>query len=78
MPIDMGEMVDWTTWEPPPWHWTELYDPADYTGETVTSYSTENLGSLAVEIERPDPPKTGAVVGDYHAAELLAILGELG
>ena len=78
MPVDMGEMVSWQIWGPDPWQWMELYDPADYIGETVTFYSTENLGSLAVEIERPDPPKTGAVVGDYYAAELLAILGELG
>ena len=74
---DVGERVDWIIWEPPPWYWTELYDPADHTGETVTSYSLGNLGSIAVEAQRPDPPKTGSVVGDYHAAELLSALGEL-
>ena len=64
MPLDIGESLNWTIWEPPPWHFTELYDPADYTGETVTSYSTEYLGALAEENERPDPRQTVAVVGD--------------
>jgi len=79
MPIDWGETVPPVDWEPPFMILHQVAGLIEWlTGETVKKYSTEGLPQISLETERPDPPKTGAVVGDYHAAELLSIIGEQG
>ena len=77
MPIPIGVVIGENI---PLWVLQGLPDWLDdaKVGETVVSYSTQYLGSAAVETEAAAPPKTGPMVSDYNMELLMEIFGELG
>ena len=71
------DVISWIrSWEEG-WYAVHSIDQ-EKTGETVSSYSTQYLGAVAVEIEAIAPPKTGSFTTDYDMDLLMEIFGELG
>ena len=82
MPITLGPTIDdglYNVWTGEVYFETVVTDPASaLVGESVKSYSTANLGSVAVETEAVAVPKLGPVVSEFDIELIMEIFGELG
>jgi len=82
VPIPLGPTIDeglYNVWTGEIYFENVVTNPAAaMVGESVQSYSTQHLGSTAVETEAVAPPKTGPMVSNYDVELLMEIFGELG
>ena len=82
MPITLGPTVEdglYSIFTGEVYFETVVTNPAAaLVGEGVRSYSTQYLGSVAVETEAVAVPKLGPVVSEFDMSILMEIFGELG
>ena len=82
MPIPLGPTIDdglYNVFTGEIYFETVVTDSANAdVGESVNSYSTANIGSIAVETEAVAVPKLGPVVSEFDMSLIMEIFGELG